>query len=226
MLLHVTPKLHQPSERFHDAVLVDIRIPALGLHLREGRDVIARTPYPNKEYLVASRKYGRKSVTGFFIHAPAETREFVITTRWAVNAEFLLSHTVEYSILDADYDAASDNMMLWGNLHPSHGGWPTRWPSVAKDWTPSTHAPQMDTYPKALSKSKRQGDVRDVINDRGLIVGRHERFRLPSLERDRVVMRNNLTDRMPVIDSAFVSPLCQASMHSSPSTPENMGRVN
>lgn len=226
MLLHVTPKLHQPSERFHDAVLVDIRIPALGLHLREGRDVIARTPYPNKDYLVASRKFGRKSVAGFFIQAPAETREFTVTTRWAVSAEFVLTHTVEYSILDSDCDAASDNMMLWGNLHPSHGGWGSRWPSVAKDWTPSSHAPQMDTYPKEISKSKREGDVRDVINDCGLIVARHERFRLPSLERDRVAMRNNLTDRMPVIESAFVSPLCQPSMQNAAPASESMGRAN
>jgi hypothetical protein len=226
MLLHVTPKLHQPAERFHDAVLVDIRIPALGLHLREGRDVIARTPYPNKEYLVASRKYGRKSVTGFFILAPTETREFTVTTRWAVSAEFLLTHTVDYSILDSDCDAASDNMMLWGNLHPSHGGWGSRWPSVAKDWAPSTHAPQMDTYRETISKSKRERDVRDVISDRGLIVARHERFRLPSLERDRVVMRNNLTDRMPVIDSAFVSPLCQASMQFAAQASESMGHAN
>ncbi|MGE8067064.1 DUF6012 family protein [Pseudomonas sp. NPDC089569] len=208
MLLHVTPKLHQPFERFHDAALVDVRIPALGLHLREGRDVIARTPDPNKEHLVASRKYGRKSIPGFFIHSPSDTREFTVTTRRAVGAEFVLTHTVEYSILDADCDAASDNMMLWGNLHPSHGSWSSRWPRVAKDWAPSPHAPQMDTYPGSMRKSETDGEVRDVLNACGFIVSRHERFRLPSLERDRVVMRNNLTDRMPVIESAFVSPLC------------------
>lgn len=202
MLLHVTPKLYQPAERFHTACLVDIVIPQLGLHLREGKDLVARTPYPNKHYLVAGRKYGRKSVAGIFIESPTNIRTFTVTTRWAVSAEFLLKHSVEYTILGTDCDAASDNMMLWGNLHRSHGGWPCRWPSVAKEWAPNTHAPQMDTY-----KSK-CGDVCDKHNEHGVIVERFERFQIPTLERERVVMRNNLTDRMPTVESAFVSPLC------------------
>jgi hypothetical protein len=203
MLLHITPKLYQPAERFHTACLVDIVIPQLGLHLREGKDLVAKTPYPDKHYLVAGRKYGRKSVTGIFIEAPDKIRTFTATTRWAVSAEYLLTHSVEYDILGADCDAASDNMMLWGNLHHSHGGWPCRWPDVAKDWVPNTHAPQMDTY-----KSNRGGDVRDKHNEHGLIVERFERFVIPALERERVIMRNNLTDRMPTLESAFVSPLC------------------
>lgn len=201
MLLHITPKLYQPAERFHTACLVDIVIPQLGLHLREGKDLVAKTPYPNKHFLVASRKYGRKSVAGIFIESPANIRTFTVTTRWAVSAEFLLKHTVEYTILGTECDAASDNMMLWGNLHRSHGGWPCRWPAIAREWAPNTHAPQMDTY------EAKCGDVRDKHNEHGVIVERFERFQIPTLERERVVMRNNLTDRMPMVESAFISPL-------------------
>lgn len=211
MLLHITPKLYQPSERFHSATLVDIRIPELGLVLREGKDLVARTPYADKHYLVASRKHGRKSVTGLFIEAQAGVHEFTVTTRWALNAEHLLTHTVEYSMLDSECDAASDNMLLWGNLHPTHGGWRSRWPAVARNWTSSTHAPQMDSYPATVTRYKREGDVRDQLNDLGIIVNRFQRFQLPSLERGRVVMRNNLTERMPVIESAFVSRVSHAS---------------
>ncbi|WP_404940844.1 DUF6012 family protein [Pseudomonas mosselii] len=62
---------------------------------------------------------------GFYIQAPKESREFTATTCRAVGAEYLLTLIVKYSILDSDCDAASDNSMFWGNLHPSHG-WPTR----------------------------------------------------------------------------------------------------
>jgi hypothetical protein len=40
-------------------------------------------------------------------------------------------------------------------------------------------------------------------------VERFERFVIPTLERERVIMRNNFTDHMPTLESAFVSPLCE-----------------
>ncbi|HGD4108486.1 TPA: DUF6012 family protein [Pseudomonas aeruginosa] len=57
-------------ERFSDCVLVDVQVPEIGLHLQNGKDLVTRTPYPNKTLLVGSRNIGRKAIAGLLIRCP------------------------------------------------------------------------------------------------------------------------------------------------------------
>ena len=69
MLIHITPRLLKPSSVGLTCGLIDVEVPELGLMLKEGRELVARTPYPNKRYLVASRKQGLKAIVGLFSYS-------------------------------------------------------------------------------------------------------------------------------------------------------------
>ena len=61
-LFHIRPRI---SSRFHTR-LVELRIDALGLHLK-GDDLRTGRPYPNKKYDVGHRRIGRKHVDGILL---------------------------------------------------------------------------------------------------------------------------------------------------------------
>ena len=118
MLLHLRPRLLLPYSRL-PAELVDLRIDPPGLHLRGGVDVIARRPYPNRRYLVACRKAGRRAVDGLLAEAGRWRSEFRYIARWAVDAQFVVTHDVTLTLLDAEFDLASDSMALFRDRrHP------------------------------------------------------------------------------------------------------------
>lgn len=177
MLLHLSPTLCNEGQ---DSVLVDVRVLPLGLHLVGGVDVVARRPYPNKRYLVACRKRGRKAVRGFLVALPASLTEWTVITRWAVDAERLLTHSVRYELLDTDFTAASDSMTLWYGTDAELGGWSDRFPPCHRGAAPMRVEPRM-TLDQAT---------------------RCETFRLPTIEPERLV-HSLLEDRLPALADAF-----------------------
>ncbi|MDS9914910.1 DUF6012 family protein [Pseudomonas aeruginosa] len=190
MLIHVTPKIYAGrNNRSVDVSLVDLKIPEFGLSLRGGEHLVGRKPYPNKFYTVACRKQGREAVEGLFFEVGGRVKDFTVITRWALQAEMVVQHVVKYHVLDEDFDTVTDSMVLW------HG----RWPESAKDCTPASHQPRMDVF----SDNGRKGDFRDTVNSSGIVLERHETFRIPTIEKERLERQNSLSNRLPHFDSAI-----------------------
>ena len=210
MLIHITPRLLKPSSVGLTCGLIDVEVPELGLMLKEGRELVARTPYPNKRYLVASRKQGLKAIVGLFIDATSHIEAFTVITRWSVEGETLLTHRVHYVVLDHDHDAVTDSMVLWHATSKSLGGFTSRWPQVPKEWTAANAQPRMDVLKHKAEQGGRVGEVRDTVSPTGLIRERNETFRMPTVERARLLHPRLATqfggdrvERLPNIESAF-----------------------
>lgn len=204
MLIHVAPRLYLAGYAFQ-VELIDLNIEQFGLSLKGGADLVVRRPYANKDYLVACRKLGHKAIDGILIDTVERPQSFVSVARWAVDADTVLTHRVNYVLIDAEFDSASDDMVLWHAMSPSLGGWGSRWPEVDKDATPANARPRMDIVPERVSGAKRVGDVLDTICRNGLIVERSETFRLPTLERERLLSQR-VNDRVPAPEMAFRVP--------------------
>jgi hypothetical protein len=189
MLLHIRPRLFYSGGA---VTLVDATIEAFGLRLRGGPDLAIGRPYPNKRYTVAYRKIGRKSLDGILIETTKPVKEWRCTARWAVEAQFLITHHVDYRISDEDFDAASDNMMLWYGCGEGLGGWSSRMPPEAEGISLMYFEPE--DFKRATCQDKR-----DVY---GRIVERHQTFTMPTIERERL-LTTELANRMPSVEMAF-----------------------
>lgn len=200
MLLHIVPRLFACRVNEPQCDLIDVDCPALGLKLRNGIELVARRPYPNKHYLVACRKVGQKAMNGFLIETTERVREFTATTRWAVGGDRIVNHQVQYIVLDDELDAISENMGLWFSTCEGLGSWGNRWPDLPKEWTPAAAQPRME-----LVSRERKGNYSDRINGRGQIVERSEIFQVRTIERERIEQRAGLilSDRIPHVDHAF-----------------------
>ncbi|WP_236493849.1 DUF6012 family protein [Xanthomonas phaseoli] len=80
----LSPRLLEPKGIPIRCELIDIAIAPFGLLLRNGIEVVARRPYPNKRYQVACRKIGRMAMNGLLIEAAGTVDAFRVVTRWAV----------------------------------------------------------------------------------------------------------------------------------------------
>ena len=201
MLLHFVPRLL--ADRFGDpeCTLIDFQCPALKLNLRNDIELVARRPYLNKNYLVACRKIGQRAMNGFLVETTERVREFTTLTRWAVGTDRIITHQVQYFVLDDDLDAITDYMLLWYAQSPSLGGFSSRVPAVAKDWTPATAQPRMELF----SSDRGAGHYVDRLDDAGRVIERSEVFQLHTVERERVLYgkKSSLYDRIPTADMAF-----------------------
>lgn len=183
MLLHLTPAFLTSEKSGWNVNLVDFSIKELGLKLRAGEDLVAGRPYPNKHYLLASPKASRKALTGVLIEAPEQLSSFTAVTRWAVGAEFIHEHVVEYVIPDAEYDAATDQPMLWDGerMHRHHKGSPLTIKPLA-----------------GLEFSfTRERETTDVVNERGQLVRMVDRFVMPTIARCAIDPTSLIEDRRP-----------------------------
>jgi hypothetical protein len=125
MLLHIRPRLYSP---FKHVALMKLGIEPFGVEFRADELRTGR-PYPNRWYAVGCLRRGRKAVDGILIETPKVVDEFRCTARWAVDAELVVTHRVDYKVIDHDFDAASDSMVLW---HATMGGWANRFPTEMK----------------------------------------------------------------------------------------------
>ncbi len=199
MLIHLKPSIYTDNP-IGPCSLVDLTCHEFGLKLVGGKDLIAGRPYPNKNWLVAYRKIGRKAMNGFFIETQGFVREFNVITRWAVAANHIATHKVRYILTDDDFDTATEEMTLWGEFTPSFGGYKSRYPIGWNYGSPMQSEPRMDV----LNEWDRVGDITDKVNQHGVLIERSEVFRLPTLERDRFTI-SHFRHRMPSIESAFQS---------------------
>lgn len=201
MLIHITPTFLTCERSGPRCELVDLRIEELGIYLRGGVDLATRRPFPNKNYLVGCRKKGRRADAGILIETNRQVRSYTVVSRWAVAAVTLLSHRVRYEVLDTEFGAMTDRMMLWGRLPREGGEWPSCWPTVHANASPATGQPRMEL----VVVGDRKGQIEDrVVN--GLLMERNEIFPLPSIHPDRLYAFSHLKgDRTPVRESAFVA---------------------
>lgn len=200
MLLHLIPRMYAYRQSEPECSLIDFECPDLGLMLRNGHELVARRPYPNKNYLVACRKIGQKAIDGILIETPARMQQFSTITRWAVGAERVVSHKIRYEILDSEMDAITGNMVLWHSMSPGLGGFANRWPTEAQNWTPASSQPRMELVPR-----ERDGNFTDSLDALGRVTERSEVFQLRTVERERVLYRSecDLYSRNPTADMAF-----------------------
>lgn len=199
MLIHLTPRMFACRHTEH-CTLIDWASVELSLTLKGDKDLIARRPYSNKNYLVACRKVGLKAMNGILIETPQPVREFTAVTRWAIAANHIATHRVRYIVLDNEYDALSENMILWYGMSEYLGGWKSRWPELPEGSTPANTQPRMEVAPQA----KKRGEVIDVIDAHGLLIERTELFRLHTIERDRLLnIKESVVERIPAIEAAF-----------------------
>jgi hypothetical protein len=200
MLIHVTPRInlqYAPKDAL-PCTLYDVVIPELGLRLDGKQNLVARKPYPNKNYLVACRKVGRFAVSGILVEAQVRLPKFTVVTRWRT-AYGLHTHEVAYEVLDGEFDAVSDNMLLWGGWQRDGSTWSNRYPESARAWSPVQAEPRMIL-------AGRDERVLEVIERRdmyGVVFDRNETFPIPSLERERLLSQFPSSLRLPTIGDAF-----------------------
>jgi hypothetical protein len=139
----------------------------------------------------------RRPDTGILIENSRRVVKLDYAARWVVDAEFVATHRVSYKLLDHEFDAASDSMMLWHATSRSLGGWSSRWPGWAEGLAPATAEPKMEIMPREASRAV------DVLDARGRIIERHEVFSTPTIERERILNAKVFHERLPTLDSAF-----------------------
>jgi hypothetical protein len=195
MLLHIRPRLFSP---FRNISLIDLQIKPLGIDLVGGEDLVTRRPYPNKHYAVACRKRGHKAIDGILIETESFVSELFYTARWAVEGELCVTHFVDYKILDHDFDAASDQMLLWRACCKELGGWSSRMPSGAERKSPMVVEPMMEVVAENVARHRLSEDAVES----GWIMRRREIFVMPTIERERI-LQTELNERIPPIDMVF-----------------------
>ncbi|PLO03074.1 hypothetical protein CWM94_00025 [Klebsiella pneumoniae] len=198
MLLHLSPRYYA---RYTDVVvdLIDVSVPELNLVLKGGEDVVIRTPFPNKCYLVVCRKKGRKAINGFFVETDAVVENFTLITRWAVNGD-ISTHRVHFHITDADHDTVTDSLTLWNAVYNTP--WQSRKTPWQESWTPASAQPRMITLP-GDNRSERDEQIYNVTDAEGFVRERVEYFSVPTVERERLTTSFLGNDRLPATEDAF-----------------------
>jgi hypothetical protein len=180
MLLHIIPKLFSTVR---DCTIADLTIEPFGLQLRGGVELRTVRPYLNKRYAVAARRIGRKALDGILIETPEPISAYSYTARWAIEAQHLVTHHVTCKLLDRDFDAASEDSVLWYAHSESLGGWISREPDQI---APLQREPVMELEARVDDGERKPGRV-DKLTARGLIIERREVFNLPTIEPERLL---------------------------------------
>jgi hypothetical protein len=198
MLLHLHPRLYSP---FKKVELIDLEISPLDLQLVGGVDIATRRPYPNKRYAVGCRKQGKKAINGLLIETAKPLDEFLVVARWLIQASLEVTHCVHYRVLDHDFDAASESMLLWA-ASLQEGGRITedRTPAWAKSATRVRGEPMMEVI-AATSVDHARQDILDEVAG-GWIISRCETFSIPTIDRERIT-KPEFGDRMPPLSAVF-----------------------
>lgn len=198
MLLHITPRLICSHWGPGGRSLIDVAIPEMGVVLQAGREVMAKTPFPNKRHLVVSAK-ARKAQMGILLDVGDPPPAFTVVTRWNVEGEAVLTHEVVLQIADRRHEviaACASDWAMWGSDE-----W--RWESVKLPWMTVNHTMGLDAYMDERTGG-RESSVRpfdDTVED-GLIVRRRETMPVPTIERDRyewLVMNSMHARSMPAL---------------------------
>jgi hypothetical protein len=191
MLLHVQPKLFSP---FRNVALINLDI--LGLHLTQ-KELATRRPYANKRWAVACRRQGgTKAIEGILIETKAAVSEYRYIARWAIEAQHVVAHEVHCKIVDHDFDATSEDVMLWQACCKELGGWAAR----SCDFPRPRQEPAMEIFQSEVTPF----NADDTVDQCGMIVLRKQTWEMPTIERERII--NSKLDhdrRIPSLAMAF-----------------------
>jgi hypothetical protein len=226
MLIHISPKLYVSfCRRVFECDVVDVSIPEVGLILRGGKDIVARRPYPEKQTLVVCRKRGRHAINGILVETEQFLPSFTVITRWAVDAEVVTTHRVRYMVMDSDYDAVSDNIMLWGPRKSHSECFESRVPPYARKNRTGSVEPQMTLLLQASGDDDvpKNQCAWEWIDGNGLVRERIETFRMPTIQRDRLTPEWSLDKRFPEINTVFAQ---EANQHRDLAGHRSMAHVN
>jgi len=135
---------------------------------------------------------------GILIETEKPVSELSCTARWAVEAELCVTHRVDYKVLDYEFDAASDNMILWHACSEGLGGWSNRFPADKERPVPVAAEPMMEVVVRNVDCRRASADTIQS----GWIISRHEIFVMPTIERERI-LQSKFDDRIPTLATAF-----------------------
>ncbi len=201
MLLHLVPQI---MNRYRDIELslIDVTIPELNLTLNAGTDLVVRKPYPNKSYHVACRKVGRKAMQGLLLELSNTIQTFTVITSWNVKAalwEKTLTHQVNYTIADTDFDVVSDDHTY---LYACKD-FESRWLTDFREAPPVKTQPRMDVLSCEYHKRGESVSIKDEYDD-VVMVKRVEDITIPTIELERFKNRSMSGDRLPSFDDRFI----------------------
>jgi hypothetical protein len=195
MLYHIRPRL---CSEFNLVRLLSVTVQPLGLELVGDLDVVARRPYLNRMYAVACARSEVAPTDGILIESADRVDELTYVARWTV-AGRIMTHKVIMMIVDQDYDAVTDSMMLWLR---SGRRWKNRWPKDVPFSQPLYWEPVMDIVPGGQLRV----GMEDWIDNSGFIVQREQVLQVPTVEEARVLRPERWigsNPRMPDIACAF-----------------------
>lgn len=206
MLLHINPRFYLDILDT-DVEVIDLSIPELGITLKSGTDLVVRKPWPNKCYSVVCRKKGQKAIKGIFIETDIPLQEFTVITNWKVSPYWShhhnLKHTVHFKVIDSDYDAVTDDIMMWNGFHNTP--YRSRLPESHAEWIPAVDSPRMVFSPQLRNKpAAREHQISDVLSEDGkFLKERVEFYAVPTVERERLAVPFWGNDRFPSPGDAF-----------------------
>ena len=205
MLLHLVPQI---MNRYLgvELELIDVQIPELNVTLKGGKDLVVRKPFPNKSYYVACRKAGRKAMHGLYLEADKQLKNFSVITRWKAKSEHwttepekVLTHKVNYTVADTDFDVISDDHTL---LYAQFG-FESRWLTDYRIDPPVKTQPRMDVllceYHNHGENISLEDEYEDVV-----MVNRVEEITVPTVEKERLMKRGMHNDRLPSFEQRFI----------------------
>jgi hypothetical protein len=199
MLLHICPTICLPAS-YVRADLIDLQLEPFGVTLSGSAELVTRKPFPNKKYAVACRRSGQKAIKGILIETPCPVPLFQAVARWAIDADLVVTHRVIYRLLDNEFDAATDNMLLWYGSSKQRGGFARRWPDWVAELPPVDAMPQMKIMTDPGKTPPRCEEIGDAS---GFIVERRQVFDMLTVERERILQSDSFEDRMPPLETAF-----------------------
>lgn len=206
MLIHFSPRLFSKIET--NIELFSFSSKELGLSLLAGKDLIADRPFPNRCYMVVRHVNSAKAVNGFLVETDRPIQRFTTHTRWlnplpgqSIETARVINHIVEYEVLDQEYDAISEAMILWYGIPGTD--FKDRWPKdTPANWNPLNAQPCMELTPMS-----RKSDVEVSVAGHGDIatIEQRESVRMHTIERSRILdgwPGKEVRDQMPAIETA------------------------
>ncbi|KGQ44613.1 hypothetical protein JP28_03855 [Gallibacterium anatis] len=168
------------------------------------KDLSLKKPYLNKTYYVACRKFRNKSLIGLFVQVEPEQinkfTEFTVYEKWKTltddDVEREHIHYITFNLLDNNFDAISQNFLLWQQYRHSQ---------IHKDWIPVNCTPCMEYHTNILRNGVRYNkDIKDIYFN-GIIKQRNEQYYVPTMPHKELLKRGNFlySNKMPDINDSF-----------------------
>lgn len=195
MLIHLIPRLVFEYE--NSVSFVSLEIPEINFSI--GSDVaVSRNPYPNKSHHIVCKKKGKKAYKGILIETMENIKKFTVKVTWSIDHSFI-THTINYNVIDSQYDMISDDFTLLYASSESLGGYNASEGLSDIHLPPSLKQPTME-YVNPYRKSDNISDKVDISNK---IIERKENISVPTIERGRYLVHADLDDRFPLFYDKF-----------------------